>query len=415
MRKSLGKSSIIFLLTIFVFTMGFAMLTIVGAGKIYSGNCGANGDGSDVKWSLNTNTGELTIKGSGAMKDYKKAVPWNSHRSQIITITMSEGITSICNDAFRGCSSLTSITIPDSVTSIGYDAFRGCSSLTSITIPNRVTSIGGYAFRDCRNLTSIIMPNSVTSIGDYTFYGCSSLTSVTIPNSVWSIGSGAFRGCSNLTSVTIPNSVTRIGSGAFSGCSSLSITVAADNKAYKSVNDVLFSNDGTKLLRYPLKKAGTSYEIPAGVTSIGDFAFQDCSRLTSITIPNSVTSIGYSAFEDCSSLTNITIPNSVTSIGNLAFNGCDKSLVICGVAGSAAEKYAKSNGINFSKTKCIAGDINGDEEVNIKDLILFAQYQARWDVEVNENALDVNGDNEVNIKDLILLAQYLAGWNVEIY
>ena len=181
------------------------------------------------------------------------------------------------------------------------------------------------------------------------------------------------------------------------------------------MNDVLFSKDGTKLLRYPLKKAGTSYEIPAGVTSIGDYAFQDCSRLTSITIPNSVTSIGYSAFEDCSSLTNITIPNSVTSIGNLAFNGCDKSLVICGVAGSAAEKYAKSNGINFSKTKCIAGDINGDEEVNIKDLILFAQYQARWDVEVNENALDVNGDNEVNIKDLILLAQYLAGWNVEIY
>lgn len=105
----------------------------------------------------------------------------------------------------------------------------------------------------------------------------------------------------------------------------------------------------------------------------------------------------------------------MTSIGFEAFVGCDKSLVICGVAGSAAEKYAKSNGINFSKTKYIAGDINGDEEVNIKDLILFAQYQARWDVGVNENALDVNGDNEVNIKDLILLAQYLAGWNVEIY
>ena len=151
------------------------------------------------------------------------------------------------------------------------------------------------------------------------------------------------------------------------------------------------------------------------MTSIGDSAFNNCSSLTNITIPNGITSIGDFAFQFCSSLTSITIPNSVTSIGNLAFNGCDKSLVICGVAGSAAEKYAKSNGINFSKTKCIAGDINGDEEVNIKDLILFAQYQARWDVEVNENALDVNGDNEVNIKDLILLAQYLAGWNVEIY
>lgn len=151
------------------------------------------------------------------------------------------------------------------------------------------------------------------------------------------------------------------------------------------------------------------------MTSIGNLAFNGCSSLTSITIPNSVRSIGASAFNNCSSLTSITIPNSVTSIGSGAFVGCDKSLVICGVAGSAAEKYAKSNGINFSKTKCIAGDVNGDEEVNIKDLILFAQYQARWDVEVNENALDVNGDNEVNIKDLILLAQYLAGWNAETY
>ena len=134
MRKSLGKSSIIFLLVIFVFTMGFAMLTIVGAGEIYSGNCGAYGDGGDVKWSLNINTGELTIKGSGAMKNYsddKETAPWNSYRSQIIAITMSEGITSIGSSAFEGCSSLTSITIPDSVTSIGYDAFRGCKSLTT--------------------------------------------------------------------------------------------------------------------------------------------------------------------------------------------------------------------------------------------------------------------------------------------
>ena len=80
MRKSLGKSSIIFLLAIFVFTIGFAMLTIVGAGEIYSGNCGAYGDSSDVKWSLNINTGELTIKGSGAMKNYtydKNTAPWN--------------------------------------------------------------------------------------------------------------------------------------------------------------------------------------------------------------------------------------------------------------------------------------------------------------------------------------------------
>ena len=66
----------------------------------------------------------------------------------------------------------------------------------------------------------------------------------------------------------------------------------------------------------------TSITIPNSVTSIGDYAFRDCSGLTSISIPNSVTSIGESAFFNCSGLTSVTIPNSVTSIDVAAFEGC---------------------------------------------------------------------------------------------
>ena len=168
--------------------------------------------------------------------------------------TIPNSVTSIGNEAFRGCSALTSVTIPTSVTSIGESAFRGCSSLTSVTIPNSVTSIGECAFSYCSSLTSIVVessntmydsrencnaiietasntliagcqsttiPNSVTSIGDGAFQRCSSLTSIILPNSVTGIGEDAFQGCSSLTSVTIPNSVTSIGEDAFQACSSI--------------------------------------------------------------------------------------------------------------------------------------------------------------------------------------------------
>ena len=140
-------------------------------------------------------------------------------------LVIPDGVTSIREWAFFGCTSLTSVTIPNSVTSVGESAFYKCTSLTSVTIPNSVTSIGEGAFSSCASLTSVTIPNSVTSIGDWAFGTCASLTSVTIPNSVTSIGDWAFFGCTNLTSVTIPNSVTSIGESAFDSCTNLSIYI----------------------------------------------------------------------------------------------------------------------------------------------------------------------------------------------
>ena len=143
------------------------------------------------------------------------------YRNAIRKVELGSGVTSIGNDAFGSCYSLSSITIPDSVTSIGSGAFGSCYSLSSIIIPDGVTSIGVYAFYSCYSLSSIIIPDGVTSIGMYAFYSCYSLSSIVIPDGVTSIGEAAFSDCYSLSSITIPDRVTSIGNDAFSYCSGI--------------------------------------------------------------------------------------------------------------------------------------------------------------------------------------------------
>ena len=245
---------------------------------------------------------------------------WNC--TSLTSVTIPDSVTSIGGYAFHNCTSLTSVTIPDSVTSIGDWAFSGCKSLTSVTIPDSVTSIGEYTFSQCTSLTSVTIPDSVTSIGGQAFYKCTSLTSVTIPGSVTSIGKSAFSECTSLTSVTIPDGVTSIGRGAFSDCAALTgIWVTEGNSHYSSdASGVLFSKDKTTLVQCPGTLAACT--IPDSVTSIVGWAFDGCASLTSVTIPDGVTSIGNGAFYNCTSLTSVTIPDGVTSIGEYTFSGC---------------------------------------------------------------------------------------------
>jgi len=277
------------------------------------------------------------------------------------------------------------ITIPDSVThenikycvtSIGYAAFQECSDLTSIIIPNSVTSIACEAFISCTGLTSVTIGNSVTRLVEFAFSACTSLTSITIPNSVIYIQDNAFSNCKGLTTLTISSSVQSIGLRAFIGCSGLtSIVVESGNTVYDSregcnaiietatnrliqgCKATVIPNSVTSIGEYAFYDCTSliSIAIPSSVQSIGLFTFAACSGLTSIvvesenmvydsrencnalihtatntlirgcqttTIPNSVTSIGRHAFSGCSSLTSITIPNSVTSIDELAFFDC---------------------------------------------------------------------------------------------
>lgn len=322
-----------------------------------SGNCGDKGN--NVRWNLDVSSKTLTISGSGRMEDYDPRIagdhPWNYNGSMLQYVVISSGVTHIGDCAFSGLD-ITRVTIAGSVTSIGENAFGSCNSLTAITIPNSVTSMGEGAFEfsglksitipgsvasigantfsncqslesvaisdgvaeigmmtfaGCTNLRSVILPDSVTSIDHTTFASCSSLKSITLPNRLTSIESNMFYNCSSLTSVTIPNSVTGIESSAFEGCSSLMSVTIPDSVT--SLGDYAFSGC------YSLKNV----TIPDSVTSIERGTFSGCSSLTSVTIPKSATSIEGEAFYNCSSLTSVTIPKSITSIGYESFHNCN--------------------------------------------------------------------------------------------
>ena len=315
------------------------------------GSCGDN-----VNWTYDN--GLLTISGNGAMDDYTwpKSSPWTEYKSEIKTVVIEDGVTSIGGEAFVGCTGLTSIEIPSSVNSIANYAFYDCTALTAVCISDLASwcnvDLGGKSnplsnvcnlYLNGALLTELVIPDGVSKIKDWVFSNCCSLTSVTIPSSVTSIGGSAFYNCTGLTSVTIPSSVKSIESLAFGFCSNVkTITIGFGVKDYckafvGTYAEEVYISDLTDLCEsYMNSDMGwlfgtklflngeliTDLIIPDGVTTISNYLFLRCTTITSVTFSESVTRIGDYAFYNCDGLTSVVIPNSVTSIGGSAFEGC---------------------------------------------------------------------------------------------
>ena len=334
-----------------ILRMGFcvammALMVLVGVvmanAKVYSGECGEYG--KNITWTLDTETGVLSVDGYGCMKGYsQKVLPsWYSYREYIKEVTISSGITTIGSWSFYDCDNLEKVYIPESVTQIERYAFGYCKSLKEVNIPSRVKTIEHGTFSGCKSLGTIQIPEGVTTIQSNAFYNCN-LRCVEIPDSVTEIGNNAFSGCSALERVTLSNQLVTIGDYAFYSC--------------KSLSGMDFPHSLVSIGKYAFayNPVWENLVIPDNLTSIGENCFQELSNLKQITVEagnpvyhsdgnclietasktlivgcqtsviptdGSVTAIESNAFRGASALLEVFIPASVTSVGFRAFDNC---------------------------------------------------------------------------------------------
>ena len=272
-----------------------------------------------------------------AAKDYVCAIPKGA-----ATVTIPDNIVSqgrIRDAALCNCPNLVTLNLSKNFSDFScYYKFDNCPKLTSVSVPSDnpfYRTVDGVLYN--KNMTQIcFVPGAKT--GAYT-----------VPESVNSVYEYAFRDAKKLTSVTFPKNY--LGTinldWTFTYCDSLTAVNFADtNINYKTVDGVLYTKDMKTLCYVPNAKKGV-YTVPAGVTSVKNYAFYGCSKLTGIVFPDSITEIGFNT-TGMEALTSLSIPASVTSIGSNFYEKFP-NLTISGYEGSYAEWYSNYNDIKFNK------------------------------------------------------------------
>ena len=246
--------------------------------------------------------------------------------SGLRSIVIPEGVTEIDTLAFYSCGSLQTVSLPASLVTIRKQAFWSNEALREVTIAknSQLQTIGEIAFQWCGTLKSIQLPDTLKEIDKEAFSNCTSLTDIglTENSQLERLGDSAFAS-TKLSSFYYPATLQTIGENILNGCTSLAeIKVAENHPDYKSIDGVLFNKDGTTLLRYPANRKAAEYTTPAGVKTIGSYAFQGTSsRLTNIVIGEGVETIKAFAFQN-SQAESITIADTVTSMEKLCFYSC---------------------------------------------------------------------------------------------
>ncbi len=396
----------------------------------------------------------------------------------IESIEIPESVTSIGEYAFYGCSSLKYISVPNAVVKVEEGTFRECTSLEEIVIPDSVIEIETGAFNGCTSLAEITIPKNVATIGNYAFQECSSLTNVYYKGtksdktemSVGNINNGALTGATwcyvlcKENGHTYDNACdtscnvceeTRTTTHTYTNACDTSCNVCGTTR---TVGDHIYDNDTDTtcnecgFVREIILQEAPTFVVENKTAKAGDTFTVDVSIKNNSGIIGLRTYVGYdsdvlelvsaTAGEDFSDTSfgptnknpfSILWDDSLASSNNTT-NGVVATLTFKvkeGVEACETEitltydpedvydfnwdnvEFGIENG-TITVIEYISGDVNGDGNVNNKDLGVLRRWLNDWDVEIDELAADVNRDGKVNNKDLGILRRYLNDWDIEL-
>ena len=241
-------------------------------------------------------------------------------------VTVPTGITEIGDEAFSDHGEIEAITLPEGLLKIGDNAFFNCVKLKKIAFPDSLEAVGKAVMSECVSLFCVSIGRGLTEISDWMFQGCAALSGIVLPDNVKRIGELAFSDCVNLVSIRFGAGVEKINEYSFSRCLTLrEITVSPDNPYYSSINGMLFSKDGSILVKYPVGRTERTVTVPHTVKTVSARAYEGCSAMTELNVPDNVEMLGKRAFEGCRSLRRVVLPPKLSDIGDGAFS-CYKTV-----------------------------------------------------------------------------------------
>lgn len=360
----------------------------------------------------------------------------------------------VINNWFKEMSKLKYVEIGNYCEKINSSAFYRCSSLEKVKIGNSVEIIGERAFDSCEKLTDIEFGESIKVIEGQAFIGCYEISELNLPESLEYIGEWAFGFINNIKEIIIPASVTTIGSFAFSECKNLkkvwldgsNLTIAGDYGLFSASPIEIITIEGEKVPDIICYDTDDLKEVNIGrnVTSIGRYAFANCTQLAYIDLPKTVSFIGEGAFMGCSSLSSITIPDAVSEISRISFIRCSSLADVTlgeNLEYVESDAFAFCTGIknvySFSKIVPRLGDRCFDElpegaaTLYVREALLNDYKISHWTVYFSKvlplddagiESIFINDDSNISVytKDGILLKknckiEYLKSLPKDIY